>query len=58
MWGINGVSSVLGSALAMILGILIGFSYAVYLSALLYAGIALATLFFKLKASVTNKKRG
>ncbi|MFQ6676324.1 MAG: hypothetical protein ACE5LH_08295, partial [Fidelibacterota bacterium] len=31
MWGVNGVASVLGSALAMILGVAGGFSYALYL---------------------------
>ncbi len=40
MWGINGIASVLGSALAMIIGILIGFSYAIYLGAILYVGVA------------------
>lgn len=40
MWGINGVASVLGSALTMIIGILTGFSYALYVGAMLYAGVA------------------
>ncbi|MFQ5866335.1 MAG: hypothetical protein ACE5IW_14025, partial [bacterium] len=39
MWGFNGVASVLGSALTMIIGILLGFSYALYLGAILYAGV-------------------
>ncbi|MFQ5706001.1 MAG: hypothetical protein ACE5HO_01045 [bacterium] len=40
MWGVNGVASVLGSALTMIIGILMGFSYALYVGAVLYAGVA------------------
>jgi len=36
MWGVNGIASVLGSALAMIVGMLIGFSWALLLGALLY----------------------
>jgi hypothetical protein len=39
MWGLNGVASVLGSTLTMIIGILLGFSYAIYLGAVLYAGV-------------------
>jgi hypothetical protein len=44
MWGVNGIASVLGSALSMIVGISIGFSFALYLGALLYAGVALQAL--------------
>ncbi|MCG8605895.1 hypothetical protein MJD09_13000, partial [bacterium] len=40
MWGVNGVASVLGSALTMIIGILAGFSYALILGAVLYAIVA------------------
>lgn len=40
MWGLNGVASVLGSALTMIIGILVGFSYAIYSGAVVYSGIA------------------
>jgi hypothetical protein len=36
MWGVNGIASVLGSALAMIVGMLVGFSWAMLLGALLY----------------------
>ncbi len=51
MWGINGIASVLGSALAMIIGILIGFSYAIYLGAILYSR---SGSFFRLAASFQN----
>ncbi len=40
MWGVNGIASVLGSALAMIVGIVLGFSWALYLGAALYVGAA------------------
>ncbi|NIR51721.1 hypothetical protein GWO43_24405 [candidate division KSB1 bacterium] len=40
MWGVNGVASVLGSALTMIIGILVGFSFALYTGAILYLTIA------------------
>ncbi len=40
MWGVNGVASVLGSALTMIIGILAGFSYALYLGSLMYLLVA------------------
>ena len=40
LWGVNGVASVLGSALAMIIGISWGFSGALYLGAALYLGVA------------------
>ena len=53
MWGINGVSSVLGSALTMILGILVGFSFALYLGAVVYLLIAVSgfILFQQTRAS-------
>jgi len=44
MWGINGVGSLVGSALAMVLGILVGFSFALYLGAGLYVGVAVLQL--------------
>ncbi len=44
MWGINGVGSLVGSALAMVLGILAGFSFALYLGAGLYVGVAVLQL--------------
>ncbi|NIW78801.1 MAG: hypothetical protein GWN16_04765, partial [Calditrichae bacterium] len=42
MYGINGIASVVGSAAAMIIGILWGFSYALYLAAILYGITGLA----------------
>ncbi len=53
LWGVNGVASVLGSALAMIVGILVGFTEALVLGAVLYGGAAV--LFFILPA-VGNKR--
>ncbi|MFV1980149.1 MAG: hypothetical protein ACC655_03275, partial [Rhodothermia bacterium] len=41
MWGVNGIASVVGSALAMIVGIMLGFSYALYIGALLYGVVSL-----------------
>jgi spermidine synthase len=53
MWGVNGIASVLGSALTMIIGILVGFSYALYLGAILYAGVGgLAILLNRPKTSI------
>ncbi len=46
MWGVNGIASVLGSALAMIVGMTVGFSWALLLGALLY--VLAAVLFFRL----------
>lgn len=46
MWGVNGIASVLGSALAMIVGMTVGFSWAMLLGALLY--VLAAVLFFRL----------
>jgi hypothetical protein len=40
MWAVNGIASVLGSALAMIVGISIGFSFSIGLGLLLYVGAA------------------
>ncbi|MFQ5798644.1 MAG: hypothetical protein ACE5H0_08120, partial [Bacteroidota bacterium] len=52
MWGLNGIASVLGSALAMIVGILLGFSYAIYLGGGFYAGVAVLSVFlYRLKPS-------
>ncbi|NOX89385.1 MAG: hypothetical protein GXO77_10185 [Calditrichaeota bacterium] len=43
MWGVNGIMSLFGSTFTIIIGILFGFSYAVYLGAGLYVLIALFT---------------
>lgn len=45
MWGVNGVASVLGSALAMILGVSVGFSYALFLGGAMYGSIAILSGF-------------
>jgi predicted MFS family arabinose efflux permease len=50
MWGVNGVASVLGSALAMIVGMLVGFSWALLLGALLYVLAAVLFLLLGAKA--------
>jgi hypothetical protein len=55
MWGVNGIASVLGSALAMIVGILLGFSWALYIGAALYAVAAVLFLGFQ---PVLNKRSG
>jgi len=47
MWGVNGVASVLGSALSMILGITWGFSRALFVGIAIY--LVIAALFFILK---------
>jgi hypothetical protein len=39
LWGVNGVASVLGSALAMIIGLSFGFSGALFLGAGVYIGV-------------------
>jgi hypothetical protein len=44
MWGVNGIASVLGSALSMVVGISIGFSWALVLGALLYVLAAIVFL--------------
>lgn len=44
MCGLNRIASVLGSALAMIIGILMALFYAVYAGVLLYGGVALLML--------------
>jgi hypothetical protein len=41
MWGLNGLASVFGSALAMIVGISWGFSRALILGAAIYVVVAL-----------------
>ncbi len=46
MWGINGITSVLGSSLAMIVGILFGFTYALIIGALLYIIVGVTAFFF------------
>ena len=40
LWGVNGAASVLGSALAMIIGVSWGFSSALFLGAAIYLGVA------------------
>jgi hypothetical protein len=40
MWGVNGIASIVGSILAVIIGILIGFSSALYIGVILYVAIA------------------
>jgi hypothetical protein len=40
LWGVNGAASVLGSALAMIIGLSWGFSGALFLGAAIYVGVA------------------
>jgi hypothetical protein len=49
MWGVNGIASVLGSALSMIVGISIGFSWALALGAVLY--VLAAVVFLALPAA-------
>jgi hypothetical protein len=49
MWGVNGIASVLGSALSMILGISIGFSWALLLGAVMY--VLAAVVFLALPAA-------
>jgi hypothetical protein len=44
MWGVNGIASVLGSALSMIVGISAGFSWALALGAVLYVLAAIVFL--------------
>jgi hypothetical protein len=53
MWGVNGIASVLGSALSMIMGISIGFSWALVLGAVLY--VLAAVVFLALPS--TKEKR-
>jgi predicted MFS family arabinose efflux permease len=53
MWGVNGIASVLGSALSMIVGISIGFSWALIVGAALYA---LAAVVFLSLPSVREKR--
>lgn len=47
MWGVNGIASVIGSALAMMTGILIGFSAALLAGAILYCLVTLLFLMQK-----------
>lgn len=47
LWGVNGVASVAGSALAMIVGISVGFVWAVGLGALLYAAASILSIGLK-----------
>jgi hypothetical protein len=52
MWGINGIASVLGSALAMIVGISWGFTAALILGAVVYACVA--GLFWSLRTETLS----
>ncbi|GMQ82622.1 MAG: hypothetical protein BMS9Abin05_2077 [Rhodothermia bacterium] len=54
MWGLNGIASVAGSALAMIIGIMSGFSTALYLGAVLYGTIALLAFFLSRQTHVAQ----
>ncbi|MFH1490031.1 MAG: hypothetical protein ABII06_14105, partial [Pseudomonadota bacterium] len=45
MWGVNGLASVLGSTLAIVLAILVGFSFSLMIGAVLY--LLISMLFFK-----------
>ena len=54
MWGVNGIASVVGSALTMIIGILSGFSSALYLGMIFYGAAGLLAILlprFKLTAA-------
>jgi spermidine synthase len=53
MWGVNGIASVLGSALSMVVGISIGFSWALFLGAALY--VVAALLFFGMPEHPASK---
>lgn len=53
MWGVNGIASVLGSALSMIVGISIGFSWALLVGAALYV---MAAVVFLSLPSVQEKR--
>ena len=52
MWGVNGIASVLGSALSMIVGISLGFSWALFLGGGLY--ILVAAMFLRMPALPTR----
>jgi spermidine synthase len=54
MWGVNGIASVLGSALSMIIGISVGFSWALALGAALY--MLAAVIFLALPAAPKEKR--
>ncbi len=56
MWGVNGVASVLGSALTMIIGIAVGFSYALISGALLY-GVVAALAHYETKSQTSHAAR-
>ncbi|MFQ5674522.1 MAG: hypothetical protein ACE5G1_01385 [bacterium] len=53
MWGLNGVASVLGSALTMIIGMKMGFSYALYLGAAGYLLLAGTVFVYLCQAKAT-----
>jgi spermidine synthase len=50
LWGVNGAASVLGSALAMIIGLSWGFSDALFLGAAIYLGVAALFALFAISA--------
>ena len=50
LWGVNGAASVLGSALAMIIGLSWGFSDALFLGAAIYLGVAALFAVFAISA--------
>ncbi len=47
MWGINGLSSVFGSVLAMLASISVGYAATLVLGGVVYVGVALSTLGFR-----------
>jgi hypothetical protein len=57
LWGVNGVASVLGSALAMIIGLSWGFSGALFAGAGVYLGVAALFARFAAKASEDRGRR-
>jgi spermidine synthase len=56
MWGVNGIGSVLGSALAIILAISSGFSYSLILGAILYFFIVILFSLGFISSSAHNSK--
>ncbi|MCL5734219.1 MAG: hypothetical protein M1274_01290 [Actinobacteria bacterium] len=55
LWGVNGAASVLGSALAMIIGISWGFSRALFLGAAIYVLVAVGLLLLA-RTAIRNPK--
>jgi len=52
MWGVNGMASVLGSTLTIMVGMTFGFTIAIYWGAILYLFISILALFIAKKAKV------